>query len=177
MQDSRTLRLDVADAAARLGITTEAVRKRIQRGILQAEKAGGRWYVLFPVPDNGTVKEDIHQEHRTAEQDKAFDPATERLITQLEADKAWLQQRVESGEQERAVLERTIAGQAQELRELRQQLALPAPRNPDVDRPLHREGDATASRPTPAPVEEQPTEVLPKYQGQEPRRPWWKVWG
>lgn len=41
-------RLDIAGAAARLGLTPEAVRKRIKRGALQAEKRDGRWYVVLP---------------------------------------------------------------------------------------------------------------------------------
>ena len=37
--------LDIASAAGRMGITPEAVRKRIARGTLQATKRDGRWYV------------------------------------------------------------------------------------------------------------------------------------
>ena len=37
--------LDIASAARWMGITPEAVRKRIARGTLQATKRDGRWYV------------------------------------------------------------------------------------------------------------------------------------
>jgi len=45
-------RVDIGTAAIRLGITTEAIRKRIARGTLQATKQDGRWnIVLDGVPD------------------------------------------------------------------------------------------------------------------------------
>jgi excisionase family DNA binding protein len=37
--------LSISEAAQRLGITTEGVRKRIQRGQLAAHKVDGRWFV------------------------------------------------------------------------------------------------------------------------------------
>lgn len=45
--------LDIADAAARLGLSTETVRKRLQRGKLQGYKtADGSWRVVLPTPDS-----------------------------------------------------------------------------------------------------------------------------
>jgi len=43
--DNPTNRVDVATAAERLGITPEAVYKRIRRGQLQANRLDGRWFV------------------------------------------------------------------------------------------------------------------------------------
>jgi hypothetical protein len=44
--------LDIADAAARLGLSTETVRKRLQRGKLKGFKgADGAWRVVLPEPD------------------------------------------------------------------------------------------------------------------------------
>lgn len=41
--------LDIADAAARLGLSTETVRKRLQRGKLKGFKtADGSWRVVLP---------------------------------------------------------------------------------------------------------------------------------
>lgn len=52
MSDDRpTVRIGVSAAATRLGVSVEAVRKRIHRGSLPAEKVDGRWMVLFPAPD------------------------------------------------------------------------------------------------------------------------------
>ena len=39
--------VDTPTAAGRMGITPEAVRKRIARGTLPATKQDGRWYVVL----------------------------------------------------------------------------------------------------------------------------------
>lgn len=45
--------LDIAEAAARLGLSTETIRKRLQRGKLKGYKASnGVWRVILPVPDS-----------------------------------------------------------------------------------------------------------------------------
>lgn len=45
--------LDISDAAARLGLSTETVRKRLQRGKLKGYKtADGSWRVVLPGPDS-----------------------------------------------------------------------------------------------------------------------------
>ena len=41
-------KVDIKAAAQRLGITQEGVRKRIQRGLLKAEKIDNRWLVALP---------------------------------------------------------------------------------------------------------------------------------
>ncbi len=44
--------VNIADAAGRMGVTPEAVRKRIGRGTIPATKRDGRWYVSMDgVPD------------------------------------------------------------------------------------------------------------------------------
>jgi hypothetical protein len=46
--------LDIAEAAARLGVSSETVRKRLQRGKLKGFKADdGSWRVVLPGVDNG----------------------------------------------------------------------------------------------------------------------------
>src|SRR5215213_10476084 len=42
-------RLTVHDAARRLGISEDAVRMRVKRGTLSADKEGGRLYVLLDI--------------------------------------------------------------------------------------------------------------------------------
>ena len=46
----------IGEAAARLGVTTETLRKRVQRGQVRAFKRGKHWYVVLdrsaPVQDN-----------------------------------------------------------------------------------------------------------------------------
>jgi len=38
--------VDIGTAAIRMGVTTEAVRKRISRGTIPATKQDGRWYIV-----------------------------------------------------------------------------------------------------------------------------------
>ena len=46
---TNTLRLSVADAAARLGISTDTVRRKLKRGQLQAKRDNhGQWWVEVP---------------------------------------------------------------------------------------------------------------------------------
>jgi len=55
--------LDISTAAAQMGITPEAVRKRIARGTLRATKEDGRWYVI-PEAKNGHHRLDAGQDAR-----------------------------------------------------------------------------------------------------------------
>ena len=43
--DGNQALMDISEVAGRLGITPEAVRKRIARGSMEATKQDGRWYV------------------------------------------------------------------------------------------------------------------------------------
>jgi len=44
--------VDISTAAVRMGLTAEAVRKRIARGTLPATKQDGRWYVVLDGRDS-----------------------------------------------------------------------------------------------------------------------------
>jgi len=54
-------KVDIGTAATRMGITPEAVRKRIARGTLPATKQEGRWYVT-PDASNGHHPQDTGQD-------------------------------------------------------------------------------------------------------------------
>jgi excisionase family DNA binding protein len=54
-------RMTVHDAARRLGISEDAVRMRVKRGTLAAEREGGRLYVLL-TPDPTTERTDRTEE-------------------------------------------------------------------------------------------------------------------
>jgi len=75
--DDRQDRVDISTAAARMGITPEAVRKRIKRGTLQATKQDGRWVV--------TAANNVHdtaqnvQDARPDDKDKLIQILTEEL--------------------------------------------------------------------------------------------------
>jgi len=60
--DSDQDRLDIPEAATRLGLSVDAIRKRIQRGSLHAEKLDGRWFVVLPVQGGPRHGLDIDQD-------------------------------------------------------------------------------------------------------------------
>jgi len=68
--------IDIGTAAAKMGITTEALRKRVTRGALPATKKNGRWYfvldsidgVLDDERDVQDMKQGILDNHRDMEQ-------------------------------------------------------------------------------------------------------------
>lgn len=108
----------IGDAAAALGITTAALRKRIRRGTVQAHKRGERWEVVLPVGDGTPL--DAGQD---AGQDAGLDVAA--LMRRM----AWLEARVEAGETERAELRRMLFVEQQTVAALRQ---LAPPAGPDM---------------------------------------------
>jgi len=79
----------IAEAAARLGISENAVRQRIKRGTIAATKVGGRWQIdLDQSTDQPTYK--AAKEKTSPDSDlsalvKAKDEEISRLVAQLEA--------------------------------------------------------------------------------------------
>ena len=57
-------RLTVHDAARRLGISEDAVRMRVKRGTLSAEKEGGRLYVLLDIEPTTDRTDELIRELR-----------------------------------------------------------------------------------------------------------------
>jgi hypothetical protein len=125
--------VDLTKAATALGITREALRSRIRRGLVKARQEGGRWLVTLPVmtiPDHGQV-------------DRVDQTATEHERDGLAADKRYLQAALE---REQAALQREQIASA-ELRRLlgnaQQQLtaalAQPAQLPPPQDAAMHAE--------------------------------------
>jgi hypothetical protein len=79
-----TLRVTIREAAARLGVTEGAVRKRIQRGSLPKEQdEDGRVYVYLPVSHDAS-----HEQSRT--EAMSSPDARDELIAQLRTEvEAW----------------------------------------------------------------------------------------
>ena len=78
-------RMDVKQAAAALGISSEGVRQRIRRGTLESDKgADGRVYVWLDGEANGSPATE-----RESERD------THGVITRLENEVEWLRREVE----------------------------------------------------------------------------------
>jgi hypothetical protein len=74
--DAPIVVLDVAATARRLGITEDAVRRRIARGKLDAHKgADGRWRIVFGVvdtPQNGTPDETRHDKETGPDRGRGY---------------------------------------------------------------------------------------------------------
>ena len=53
--------IDIGTAAIRMGVTPEAVRKRISRGTIPATKQDGRWYII-----QDGIQDDVQDASRTS---------------------------------------------------------------------------------------------------------------
>jgi len=98
--------VDVATAAALLGITSDAVRARIRRGSLTAEKRAGRWFVFLP--------------ERDTKRDTARHDATERdtptgELGRLRSEVEYLRRKLDAADEERRAMVATIARLTQAL--------------------------------------------------------------
>ncbi len=123
--------MDIASAAGRMGVTPEAIRKRIARGTISATKQDGRWYVAL---DDQDGKDAAYRTSRSVsngldgDQDNVQDrqDARDRLIevlqAQVESQGAQLDARTREVQELHVLLQQT-------------QAALPAPRQ---DRPWWR---------------------------------------
>jgi hypothetical protein len=84
--------VDIAEAARCLGISSQAVHKRIRRGSLNARKDGGRWYVVLPgVMDRSTSsgKDADSPAGKTLGRTDGVD-ASRTLVDSLQDEVKWL---------------------------------------------------------------------------------------
>jgi len=124
-QDTGTLRVTIREAAARLGVTEAAIRKRIQRGSLGKEMGeDGRVYVYLDLSQDTSHPES--QVHR--------DPLVEELVEELRDRVAFLERAMERRSVEAERYQQIVAGLTQtnnqlasRLRELEAPEAPPAP--------------------------------------------------
>ena len=147
--------LTITQAAQRYGVTREAIRLRIRRGKLRADKVNGQW-VVFPnsPPDATTNSVGEHDHHVPPNTTTHTDGNTVPypvLVTQMEAEIHFLRDQVTSQQ-------RQLEEAARERSELRHLLAI------QVSRALPE--PRAAEQPAPSPA----TEPKP-VEGQ--RRRWW----
>ena len=103
-QDNGTLRVTIREAAARLGVTEAAVRKRIQRGSLGKELGqDGRVYVYLDLSQDTSHPES--QVHR--------DPMVEELVEELRDRVAFLERSLERRGVEAERYQQIVAGLTQ----------------------------------------------------------------
>ena len=121
-QDNGTLRVTIREAAARLGVTEAAVRKRIQRGSLGKELGqDGRVYVYLDLSQDTSHPES--QVHR--------DPMVEELVEELRDRVAFLERSLERRGVEAERYQQIVAGLTQTSNQLATQLhQLGAPQEP-----------------------------------------------
>jgi excisionase family DNA binding protein len=82
-QDSRVVRLPATEAAELLGVSASAIRKRVERGSMPADKDDGRLYVCV----------DTEETRRATVRDTAHDSV--ELVAQLRDENAFLRRKLE----------------------------------------------------------------------------------
>lgn len=116
-QDHSRESVDMLTAARRLGISPDAVRKRIARGQLPGVQRGKRWYALLPPgPDTDTPDGQIGQDtDRTRPpdqtgpgQDRNQPDRTEELLDQLRGEVSFLR---EENRRKDAIIAALVEGQ------------------------------------------------------------------
>ena len=176
--DTRTDTVDVATAAARLGLTVDGVYKRIKRGRLRVQRIDGRTLVVLDSPSiqvDTAAPTDGHVDGRTdgldghvhsrlgaAEQDCEPDPAvllageqTTPLVAQLQSENTWLRGELEAW---RAQLEALQARHAAEISAWHERL---------------REAHVLLAQRPALPAG---GEISPGATKDAPPRPWWSRW-
>ena len=119
-QDTGTLRVTIREAAAHLGVTEAAIRKRIQRGSLDKEMGeDGRVYVYLDMSQDTSHPES--QIHR--------DPLVDELVEELRDRVAFLERSLERRSVEAERYQQIVAGLTQTNNQLSARvLELEAPR-------------------------------------------------
>jgi hypothetical protein len=112
-QDTGTLRVTIREAAARVGVTEAAIRKRIQRGSLGREMGqDGRVYVYL----------DLSQDTSHPESQVHHDPLGEELLEELRDRVAFLERSLERRSVEAERYQQIVAGLTQTNNQLASQL-------------------------------------------------------
>ena len=161
-QDGGQDGVPIAAAATALGLSVEAVRKRIRRGTLQASKVSGEWRIVLPAGLDGGQDDAIPagqdgQDERSAGvqdggRDAGQDAARTELVEQLRGEVAWLRE-------ETARLHRRLKESETAQAEMRRLLLAHAP----------------AARALPAGEASGPPEQVPQHvPSSPPRRSWWR---
>ena len=134
--DETGQRVEIGEAARRLGITTDGVRKRLKRGQLRGGKTGdGRWYVIFEAESTPVLDSE-------SDLDNEPDPSSmivDRLLDKLDERDRQLDERdrrIETLERERFELAGRLGYFQAQVEEARERIRLlEAPREtPKVEK-------------------------------------------
>ena len=143
-------RLTVHDAARRLGISEDAVRMRVKRGKLSADKEGGRLYVLLDIEPTSEPTTD-----RTDELIEELKDRVHRLEYQLDQER---EARTEERRRQDTVIAQLSRANEEQARTIRQ---LEAP---------------SEARESPKTVEEEPERAEPRSAMGGAQEPAWRRW-
>ena len=150
----------LAEAAKRLGLSPDALRKRLARGSMQGFKRGDQWYMLLPTDPTGHVQDN----GRSRPEDDRSGPDTNLLVEALRDEVAFLRKELEARTEELHRKDVLLAEQGRTLAELARRL------------PELSSGAPEATEPRENPPHE-PQDLGFVYRVPEPvQRPWWKLW-
>jgi hypothetical protein len=148
-------------AAARLGISREAVRKRLERGTLKGRKINGQWSIELPDDadewtdcSDDTDSADGHSDTRTDDGRTRTDG--NQLAAALRDEVAFLRRELETRDEEIRRRDHIIAGLVQRIPEL----PAGASERPESNEKRRGAQDLGFVYRVPEP----------------PTRPWWKFW-
>jgi excisionase family DNA binding protein len=162
-RDAAQDRVTIQEAAQRLGVKEDAVRKRIQRGSMRHEKAkDGRVYVWLD------AAQDTAQDEPETSRDKYRDTAQDERVEDLREQVAYLRRQLDEEREARrradTILVQLSAANAEQARTIRA-----------IEAPASEEAPEAAET-----VEEEPEQAAPPrsnapgpHTGGE-RRPWWR---
>ncbi len=158
-QDGAQDRITIQEAARRLGVKEDAVRKRIQRGSMRHEKAeDGRVYVWVDAAQATT------QDETEGSRDEYRDTAQDERVEDLREQVAYLRRQLDEEREARrradTILVQLSAANAEQARTIR---AIEAPSEaPETAETVEEEPDSAESQ-----------SGTPTPQG-DSRRPWWR---
>jgi hypothetical protein len=157
-QDNGTLRVTIREAAARLGVTEAAIRKRIQRGSLGKELGeDGRVYVYL----------DLSQDMSQPESQVHRDPLVEELLEELRDRVAFLERSLERRSVEAERYQQIVAGLTQTNNQLASRLR-------ELEAPQESRGASERIVAEPEkPERTEPRSATGDDQGGS-QRPWWR---
>jgi excisionase family DNA binding protein len=141
------IRLSVEDAAKLLGLSVDAVRKRIERGTLRSEKVDKSRYVLLDDPATD------HDSDMTRHDSSDVTPA---LVAELKDRIRFLESELEDRKEEARRKDHLLAAALERIPELE------APTEPSESPESVGEGPGSAQG------REEPQETI--------SRPWWRRW-
>ena len=165
-EDVSVERLSVAEAAEALGVTRDAIHKRIKRRSVEYEKGeDGRFYVYVDTSTPG-LDESVDKS-----KDESKVEVLERLIEGQQDRIEFLERELERRGDETTRLHQIVGG-------LTQANARLAAREPELEAPASPEarespeGPGSTENPSSAPGDAQAAAVRPERGGE--RRPWWR---